>query len=194
MSAPGPRPRTAPGPAGARRPPVRRPAPKHAPRVPFALLVVGLVVGGLCALLALNTASAANELARHDIAAKDSDVAARLVQASNQVAASAAPGALASAAAELGMVPADAPAFLKIGADGRVALLGSPAPVVAPPAPPPPTPPKPTATKPKPAPKPTKTTAKAAKTTARATAKKKVHSATPTPTPTPTTTLPGGTR
>jgi outer membrane biosynthesis protein TonB len=160
--------------------------------VPFALLVVGLVVGGMCALLALNTASAANELARHNLAAKDSDVAARLVQASNQVAASAAPGALASAAAELGMVPASAPAFLKIGADGRVTLLGSPAAAVAPPAPPPPSPPPPK-------PRPTKakaTKTKAAKTTAHAPVKKKVHSATPTPTPTPTptTTLPGGTR
>lgn len=47
--------------------------PRHAPRVPFALLVAGLVVGGMCALLALNTASAANELARHQIAGEDSD-------------------------------------------------------------------------------------------------------------------------
>ena len=159
--------------------------PKHAPRVPFALLVGGLVLGGMCALLALNTASAANELARHHIAGKDSGVAGQLEQVRNQVAASAAPGSLGQAAAALGMVPAAAPAFLKINRDGKVVLLGSPAPatVVRPPAPPvtktvKPTK-KPTATKARTTPKP-KTTVKAKPTT-------------PTPTPTPTTTL-GGTR
>jgi hypothetical protein len=166
--------------------PVRSPVPKHAPKVPFALLVVGLVVGGMCALLALNTASAANELARHDLAAKDSDVAARLVQAGNQVAASAAPGSLGSAAAALGMVPATAPAFLRVDANGKVIVLGSPAPASAPPVPPPPTKPKPTPTKSK----------KKAHHSATKKVTKKTHAAAkkPTPTPTPTTTLPGGTR
>jgi hypothetical protein len=173
-----------PGPAVRRARPDRA-APKHAPRVPFALLVAGLIVGGMCALLALNTASAANELARHDLAAKDSDVAARLVQARNQVAASAAPDALLRAAAALGMVPATAPAFLRVGADGKVTLLGSPAPALAAPVPPPPT-------TPKPKPTPTKAT-KAATAHGVAKRKKPAHPKSPTPTPTPTTTL-GGTR
>ncbi|PZS30655.1 MAG: hypothetical protein DLM58_13320 [Pseudonocardiales bacterium] len=159
---------------------------KHAPRVPFALLVGGLVVGGMCALLALNTASAANELARHKIAGQDSDVAARVEQVRNQVAASAAPGSLGQAAAALGMVPAGAPAFLKINANGKVVLLGSPAPATAAPPPAAPVVKKVEPTKPKPT---TKPTAKShAKTTANAKPKK------PTATPTPTTTLPGGTR
>ena len=167
--------------------------PKHAPRVPFALLVVGLIVGGMCALLALNTASAANELARHNLAGKDSDVAAQLEQVRNDVAASAAPGSLGSAAAALGMVPAGAPAFLKIGADGKVTLLGSPAPATSAPAAPPPARPKATPTKTNATPAKAKTAAKtkartAAKTTAKAAPK------TPTATPTPTTTLPGGPR
>jgi hypothetical protein len=169
---------------------------KHAPRVPFALLVVGLIVGGMCALLALNTASAANELARHGLAGKDSDVAAQLEQVRNDVAASAAPGSLGSAAAALGMVPAGAPAFLKIGADGKVTLLGSPAPATSAPAAPPVVPravPKATPSKTNATPAKAKTTAKtkarsAAKTTAKAAPK------TPTATPTPTTTLPGGPR
>jgi hypothetical protein len=162
--------------------------------VPFALLVVGLIVGGMCALLALNTASAANELARHGLAGKDSDVAAQLEQVRNDVAASAAPGSLGSAAAALGMVPAGAPAFLKIGADGKVTLLGSPAPAttVAPPVVPRAVP-KATPSKTNATPAKAKTTAKtkartAAKTTAKAAPK------TPTATPTPTTTLPGGPR
>ncbi|MDT4965051.1 MAG: hypothetical protein QOF87_4698 [Pseudonocardiales bacterium] len=181
------RPRT-PDPAarnGARRGAGSGYQPKHAPRVPFALLVGGLIVGGMCALLALNTASAANELARHQIAGKDSDVAGRLEQVRNQVAASAAPGSLGRAATALGMVPAGAPAFLKIGADGKVVLLGSPAPATSVPPPLPPVVRKPTPTK---TATPTKTKTKpTAKTTAKPKPKK------PTPTPTPTTTL-GGTR
>jgi outer membrane biosynthesis protein TonB len=182
------RPRT---PAPAVRPDLRPGAgPKHAPRVPFALLVGGLVIGGMCALLALNTASAANELARHQIAGKDSDVSGQLEQVRNQVAASAAPGSLGQAATALGMVPAGAPAFLKIGADGKVVLLGSPAPATAPPPPPP----APVVHKPTPTKKatPTKAKTKTKAKTAKKTTKKKPS--TPTPTPTPTTTLPGGTR
>ncbi|MFN2519086.1 MAG: hypothetical protein ABR604_08610 [Jatrophihabitantaceae bacterium] len=152
--------------------------------MPFALLVGGLVVGGMCALLALNTASAANELARHHLAGQDSDIAAQLEQARNDVAARAAPGALGSAAAALGMVPAGAPAFLRIGKDGTVVLLGSPAPATA------------TTVAAPPVPKVTATKARVKHPTAKTRAKTTATAApkTPTPTPTPTTTLPGGTR
>jgi len=102
-------------------------APRHAPRIPFALLVTGLIVGGLALLLLLNTVSAANELRRHDLAAQDASVAAQVQELGNEVADSAAPGNLARAAAQLGMVPAGNPAFLVIGADGTVRVLGSPA-------------------------------------------------------------------
>jgi hypothetical protein len=186
----------------------RRPQPQHAPRVPFALLLVGLIVGGMCALLALNTASAANELARHELATKDTDVAARLEQVRNEVAASAAPGSLGSAAAALGMVPAGAPAFLNVDANGKVVLLGSPAPASPAPAPPPPakatvTPAKPQGPATTPAKTPATTPATTARTpattpatTARRTAGKPAPAKprTPSPTPPATTTLPGGTR
>jgi type II secretory pathway pseudopilin PulG len=173
------------------------PEPRSAPRVPFALLLVTLVIGGMCALLLLNTASAANQVRRHDLAVTDAAVAAQVQQLRNQVAASAAPGALGSAAAELGMVPAGNPAFLEIGPDGTVHVLGRPAAATAqvapPPAPthPPPTVSKPAAAKSSAGTHPAKTTpvhagnphgGAAASTTP-----------TPTPTPTPTTTL-GGTR
>lgn len=102
-----------------------------APRVPFALLLLALLVGSLVALLILNTASAANELKRHDAAVADSGLAAELEQLQNQVAASAAPQNLASAAALQGMVPAANPAFLRMNKDGSVTLLGSPAVVTA---------------------------------------------------------------
>lgn len=172
--------------------------PAHAPRVPFALLVVGLIVGGMCLLLVLNTGSAANELRRHDIAARDAAVADEVQQLQNQVAASAAPANLASAAVALGMVPAGNPAFLKIGANGAVTVLGSPGPATAPPAVAPPTTPRPSpTTKPSPS-----TSAKAgAKTPTGTATSTKSGSATgsptpstPTPTPTPTVSLPGGPR
>jgi hypothetical protein len=157
--------------------------PKHAPRVPFALLVAGLIVGGMCALLALNTASAANELSRHDLALKDAAVAAQVQQLQNEVEASAAPGSLGSAAAALGMVPAGNPAFLKIAAGGRVRVLGSAAPASLPAVPAPPK----TAT-----PKATKSASPTKKSTAHATTSPTATK--PTPTPTPTVTIPGGQR
>lgn len=175
-----------------------RSTPAHAPRVPFALLVGGLVVGGLCALLALNTASAANELSRHDLAAKDAAIAAQVQQLQNQVAASAAPGNLGQAAAALGMVPAGNPAFLRIGTNGAVTVLGSPAPATANPL----TAASPPATRP--------TTPTTSRTATPATVSPRAKSTTsstkptkptkpvkptePAITPTPTTTLGGGAR
>ncbi len=186
-------------------------AAQRAPRVPFALVVVALIVGGMCALLALNTASAANELHRHDLALRDATAALQVQQLQNEVAAASAPGALAAAAAQLGMVPATNPAFLVIGADGRVRVLGNPAPAVY--VPPPPTMPlatapgtKVAATTPKPtkpAPKPVRPTTAGAPTSTGAptAARQPVSSSTrpspapaPTSTATTTTTLPGGPR
>lgn len=110
-------------------------APVRKPRIPFAVLLLSLVVGALALLLALNTASAANELDRHDAAAADSELSAQLIQLQNQIAASAAPANIARVAGELGMVPAGNPAFLRQDADGRYVVLGSPAPATQPPLP-----------------------------------------------------------
>ncbi len=172
-------------------------APKHAPRMPFALLVTGLIVGGFALLLLLNTASAANEVRRHDITARDAGVAARVQELRNEDAASAAPGNLAQAAAALGMVPAINPAFLVVSTGGAVRVLGSPAPASS------------IAQPPQHTTSPTSTASKTAKSTATkstgrhqdSTTTTAAHStssatptSTPTPTPTPTLTLPGGNR
>jgi hypothetical protein len=101
------------------------------PRIPFAILVTGLIVGGLVLLLVLNTFSAANELRRHDLASRDASVAVQLEELQNEVADSAAPANLAAAALALGMVPAGNPAFLVIGSDGAVQVMGSAAPATA---------------------------------------------------------------
>ena len=120
-------------PAGRATPPARL-AP-HAKRTPFVLLLLGLVVGGLCALLALNTAAAANEVQRHDLALRDQNIAADLVQLQNDRQASAAPANLAAAAEALGMVPGANPGFLEVQPDGRVKVAGSAAPATAAPLP-----------------------------------------------------------
>jgi hypothetical protein len=180
-------------------------APKHAPRVPFAILVTALIVGGMGLLLLLNTASAANEVSRHDLAARDASIAAQVEDRQNEVAASAAPGNLAQAAAALGMVPAADPAFLVVGMDGVVKVLGSAAPasgiVVAPPP----------ATKARKSPTKAANSSKSStssssttkgatrpaghsKTSTGSTKSSSSSTPTPTPTPTPTLSLPGGNR
>ena len=177
---------------------LRRKHAGGARRVPFALLVTSLVVGGMALLLLLNTASAANELRRHDITARDASVAARVQELQIEVAASAAPANVAEAAAALGMVPAGNPAFLLIGPHGTVRVLGSPA-AVSPASVAQPTHHKKasksatttattTAT-----PTTTATSTSHGQSTSTTSARSSSH-ATPTPTPTPTLTLPGGDR
>lgn len=186
---------------------------RRAPRVPFALLVTGLLLGGLVLLLALNTASAANELRRSTLATRDQEVGADLAQLRNEVAASAAPGNLARAAAQLGMVPNGNPAFIVELPDGQTVLRGhakavSDDPLDLPsgtphavPAPTNRVAPSPTtsATKSSATPSPTATPSaghhpKKAKHRKQQRAAHDTRSAppSPTPTPTPTITLPGG--
>jgi hypothetical protein len=181
---------------GSRRPAAKtsaRRAPQHASRVPFALLVTSLIAGGLGLLLLLNTASAANEVRRHDISARDASIAARLQQLQIEVAASAAPGNLALAAAALGMVPAVNPAFLVVGTDGSVRVMGSPAQVsVA--AVPKRAHPKKTAKSSSTSAASSKSATSSATSTAHSTATHTSSQPAPSPTPTPTLTLPGGNR
>jgi type II secretory pathway pseudopilin PulG len=180
------------------------PNPRHAgraPRVPFAVLVTALIVGGMALLLLLNTASAANEVSRHSIAAQDASVAANLQELQQEVAASAAPANLAAAAAALGMVPAANPAFLVLESNDRVRVMGSPAAISLAPVAPPSTQhtshsAKATATATK-----TKTAGHTGTANGQPASKRTTSSApksspkpTPTPTPTPTLTLPGGNR
>lgn len=173
--------------------PGRAARPAHASRLPFALLIIGLIVGGLALLLVLNTVSAANEVRRRGLAIKDESVAAEVQQLQNEVAASAAPARLAAAAAGLGMVPANHPAFIVLGSAGSARIMGKPGAVHAAPLAQP---------SHKKKPKPTKSASTSASphpatSTGRTSATPGVPGATssktptPTPTPTPTVTLPG---
>ncbi|MFB7258699.1 hypothetical protein [Streptomyces nojiriensis] len=112
-----------------------RPRPGgQAARMPFVLLVVALLGGGLISLLLLN--SALNEgsfqlskLRKETTALTDEEQALQ-----RDVDAYSAPDALQRRAHELGLVPGGSPVF--IGPDGKVA--GSPAVAEAPPSPTPP--------------------------------------------------------
>jgi hypothetical protein len=110
-------------------------------RAPFVLLVAGLLIGGMCSLLALNTAAAAQELRRNALSQSNANLADDVQQVQAELAARQAPAALASDAAKLGMVPAGNPAFLSIQPDGGVKVLGEPQPATTP-APLQPNPPK----------------------------------------------------
>ncbi len=109
-------------------------------RLPLPVLLGLMLIGGLCALLALNTASAAQELKQRSLTdsnAATSDLEQQLLR---DLAAKQAPAALAAAARAQGLVPNPNPAFLRINADGSVTVLGSPTPATVPPPPVTPTP------------------------------------------------------
>ncbi len=107
---------------------VLEPEPPKARRAPFVLLVLGLLGGGLAALLVLNTAAAAAEVRQRNLAAGNATTQDEVQQLQLDIANKQAPGALASAATKLGMIPNGNPAFLAVRPDGTVVVLGSPVP------------------------------------------------------------------
>jgi hypothetical protein len=108
------------------------PHPWRAPRAPFLLLVLTLLVGGLVTLLLLNTALGRGAFVVHDLEQRSGQLADREQGLQQQVALEASPARLAQRARRLGMVPSENPVFLRTS-DGRV--LGVPRPATAPPKP-----------------------------------------------------------
>ncbi|MFJ4780884.1 hypothetical protein [Streptomyces sp. NPDC088762] len=107
----------------------------QAARMPFVLLVVALLAGGLISLLLLN--SALNEgsfrlskLKKETTALTDEEQALQ-----RDVDGYSAPDALQRRAQELGLVPGGSPVF--IGPDGKITGAAAPAEPPAPPSPPP---------------------------------------------------------
>ncbi|OIV38167.1 hypothetical protein BIV57_07250 [Mangrovactinospora gilvigrisea] len=102
-----------------------------AARLPFVLLMVGLLVSGLVGLLLLNTALNSGSFrlsALQQETKRKEDAAEGLRQRIQQ---ESAPGALAKRAGSLGMVPGGAPAFLAPGGG----VKGDPSPAAYAPAP-----------------------------------------------------------
>ena len=115
------------------------PTPRRAPRTPFVLLIIGVLGCGLVALLLLNTATASGSFRERSLQDKNSDLTLRQQALQREVSALEAPGALAKAAAALGMVPGPDPAFLVLGQDGSAKVVGDPEASASVPPPPPPT-------------------------------------------------------
>jgi hypothetical protein len=92
------------------------------------LLVVALLVATSLALLVLNTAIAVNSLKATQLASANADRAQEVERLEQLVVDGSTPAALASAAADAGLVPAGSAAYLVIGEDGTVTLRGEPAP------------------------------------------------------------------
>lgn len=115
-----------------------QPTPKRESPIPrprrarFVLLVLAVLGAGLCALLALNTATAASEVAERRLDASNNSLTDSAQQLSRDIAGAQAPDNLARMAAALGLVPADSPAFLRINADGSATVLGQAARVPVP--------------------------------------------------------------
>jgi len=106
---------------------VRAPQSSRA-RVPFVLLNIAILVGSLLGALVLNTAMAGRSYEAHDLQSELAGLARTEQDLSSQLLAHKAPGALATSARALGMVPAPELAFLRLS-DG--AILGSPTPAQA---------------------------------------------------------------
>lgn len=104
-------------------------------QAPLAVVIGLLLLAGLGVLLALNTASAAEELRQRSLTDSNADTSDAQQQLLRDVAQQQAPGALASAAAALGLIPNSNPAFLQLHPDGSVSVLGVPAPATVAPTP-----------------------------------------------------------
>jgi hypothetical protein len=171
-------------PAAEPKPPRRRP---H--RVPFVVLLATVLLAGMLALLGLNTASAANEVAQRKFDSANSSLSDLEQQLGRDLSMRQSPADLARAAYKLGLIPAADPAFLRFNRDGSVTVLGTaltiPAPARAVPTP-------------KPTPTATPTPARTGHPTSRTTPAQPSTSPSTRPPSThptgPTTTLPGGPR
>ncbi|HEU5428577.1 MAG TPA: hypothetical protein VFU74_16970 [Actinocrinis sp.] len=102
--------------------------------VPFAILVLCLLAVGLVLLLLLNTALDRGAFQIQAAQKRQSQLTDQQQELQLRLAGLAAPGALASQAAALGLVPNPRPVFLDPGT-GAVLGVPTPAPTTAPPAP-----------------------------------------------------------
>ncbi len=94
----------------------------------FALVVVGMLVGGMVLLLVLNTSLAQGAFEISTLTRTQNQLAVQEQQLLQDVARAEAPESLQARANSLGMVPVEAPVFLRL-ADG--AVLGIPKPAKA---------------------------------------------------------------
>ncbi|WP_203740989.1 hypothetical protein [Catellatospora bangladeshensis] len=115
-------------PQEARRPRLRLapPMPVAAPRTPFVLLIVLVVVAGVLGILVLNTKIAEGGMQLTEMKKQQQQLDLREQQISQEIAQAESPGHLDAAAKRLGLVPAGAPAFIRLP-DGKIIGVPQPA-------------------------------------------------------------------
>jgi hypothetical protein len=105
---------------------VAPPLPVVVPRAPFIALILVLVVGGVLGILVLNTKINENAFRLHDLRQRQTTLDQRQSELEQQLADHESPNNLAAAACKLGLVPAGAPAFIRLP-DGQVIGVPRPA-------------------------------------------------------------------
>jgi len=98
-------------------------------RVPFVGLILLLLAGGIVGVLYLNTISDAAGLRASQSRLTQLDLNTKIEADNRDIASLKDPSKLAEGAKALGLVPPGDAAILKIGADGQVTVIGTPAPV-----------------------------------------------------------------
>ena len=94
--------------------------------VPFAWLCVGIVLASLTAVLVLNTTMAQGAYASRDLTIEIAQLHQQRATDLIKLESNAAPGALASQAQALGMVPADHIGFITLGTSQVLSAGGRP--------------------------------------------------------------------
>ncbi|BFU46028.1 hypothetical protein KRMM14A1004_42650 [Krasilnikovia sp. MM14-A1004] len=104
---------------------VAPPAPIRAPRAPFTVVVVALVVAGVIGILLINTKTNENTFRISRLQDQKARMDARQQQLENQIAGYESTGNLDAAARRLGLVKAGTPAYIRLP-DGKI--IGVPKP------------------------------------------------------------------
>jgi hypothetical protein len=104
---------------------VAPPAPISAPRAPFIAVVIALVLAGVFGILLVNTKTNENAFRIAKLQEKQTALDNQQQKLENQIADYKSPGSLDAAAHRLGLVKADAPAYIRLP-DGRI--IGVPKP------------------------------------------------------------------
>jgi hypothetical protein len=102
------------------------PEPVAAPRMPFVLLVLTLVAGGIVGLLVLNTAINTDAFKITALKDQQSKLDTQEQQLNQELTDLQSPGNLQAAATRLGLVPAGTPAYIHLP-DGRIINVPRPA-------------------------------------------------------------------
>lgn len=95
-------------------------------RVPFVVMIVVLVIAGVVGILALNQKINENAFELDKLRAEQAKLDRQEQNLNEQIAERESPGNLAAAARKLGLVPAGAPAFIRLP-DGRIIGVPQPA-------------------------------------------------------------------